>query len=329
MKRLTSVALVCLFLAALGAITATPPVEAQTVKPEAPRITKATYNRLDRIVVRFTAPDDPNVDGYVVNLDGSRVRSVVVPRDKRRLAIPADELTAGAEHTIFVKAITADGTLSRHSNRVKVRVPNDHPQTNPPAQSGETINRVAAVLRHLGCDDARAGTFAAVGVFTIDELFANADICIATPIPTTTTTGPPRTVPTTEAPITIPGDDGPEPTPSTTDPSAPLPAPSIVSAVKCSDIENSNITFLFSSTVEERDPGHPHRERQDVRGDRAAAEPKRLLDSGQHPGPGRAFGSVHPAAADRHRRSDIAHVRSETGDLASVHTSRALDLANE
>ena len=252
MKRLTSVALVCLFLAALGAITATPPVEAQTVKPEAPRITKATYNRLDRIVVRFTAPDDPNVDGYVVNLDGSRVRSVVVPRDKRRLAIPADELTAGAEHTIFVKAITADGTLSRHSNRVKVRVPNDHPQTNPPAQSGETINRVAAVLRHLGCDDARAGTFAAVGVFTIDELFANADICIATPIPTTTTTGPPRTVPTTEAPITIPGDDGPEPTPSTTDPSAPLPAPSIVSAVKCSDIENSNITFLFSSTVEER-----------------------------------------------------------------------------
>ena len=241
MKRFIRIAALCVITASLALITGIPPVDAQTDKPESPGILSATYTDDDTIVVRFRAAEDPNVVGFVVNLDGSRLRTVEAGADDRELAIPPEALSAGVEHVVFIKAITDDGTLSRHSNRARVRVDADHPFK---PQSPEREARIRNALRDIGCNAADAERGAKLDLVTIDELLAFVDTCTDGPEETPPTTVPPTTSPPpTTVPTTVP---------PTTVPAAELSAPTITSAVHCGDLDAANITFLFASTVTER-----------------------------------------------------------------------------
>ena len=266
MKRLIRIAALCVITASLGLITGVAPVDAQTDKPESPGILSATYTDDDTIVVRFQAAEDPDVVGFVVNLDGSRLRTVEAGAEDREFAIPPEALTAGVEHVVFIKAITDDGTLSRHSNRARVRVDADHPFK---PQSPEREARIRNALLDIGCNAADAERGAKLDLVTIDELLAFVDTCTDGPEETPTTTTVPTTTidatvttaatvpitlpPPTEPSVTAPPTSTALPTTSgTITQPAPLPAPTITSAVHCGDLDAANITFLFASTVTER-----------------------------------------------------------------------------
>ncbi len=175
MKRFIKLGVLCLITASLAFIIAVPTAEAQEEPTEvvAPTITKATYNNKDRVVVRFTAPTDDRVVGYIAFFGDGQVGSVIAQADERRLMIPADEMFAGELYTITLRAVTADGRSDR-SNLWSVQIPSDHPYSL--ADNDRAMqDRITALLRQEGCTSQLAGEGRQIK--TVEEMFGLIDRC--------------------------------------------------------------------------------------------------------------------------------------------------------